>query len=92
MFMKKKILLALPFAIALATFTFVGCGGSDGTSAEDCHHQAYCLRTTDKPNKTCDAGKTPEELKNAKDFHEARVKQAKEAGVFQEEFEECWDM
>lgn len=89
--MKKKILIALPFAVAISTFALIGCGGSS-TSSEDCHHQAFCFRTTDKPNKTCDAGKTPDEIKSAKEIHDAKVKQAKEAGIFKEEFEECWDM
>ena len=94
MFMKKKILLALPLATLLATFTFVGCGdsGTSGDPLANCHHQAFCYRTTDKPNKICDAGKNAAEIQNAKEIHDAKVKQAKDTGKFQEEFEECWDM
>ena len=92
--MKKKILLALPLAALLATFTFVGCGdsGTSGDTLANCHHQAFCFKRTDQTNKICDAGKNAAEISEAKQNHDARVQQAKDAGVFQEEFEECCDM
>ena len=99
---EKKIVLSAELGVVatedayiyIAPYSKQSKAGKSGTFkiSEACKHQAFCFKRTDQTNKICDAGKNAAEIQNAKEIHDARVSQAKEAGVFQEEFEECWDL
>ena len=77
MFMKR---LMIP-ALAIAALMLAACGDSSSTKA--CQKPAYCYRTTVDTQRHCDLNK---------EVTEAKVQQAKDAGIFKEEFEDCWDM
>ena len=77
MFMKR---LMIP-TLAIAALMLAACG--DSNSAKACQKPAYCYRTTEDTQRHCDLDKEVTEVK---------VQQAKDAGIFKEEFEDCWDM
>ena len=83
MFMKKKILLALPIAALLGTFALVGCG--DSTSAKACQKVAYCYKTKDDPgHRKCDLDKA---------VAETHAKKAEEEGNLDTPlYEDCWEL
>lgn len=68
-------------ALAIAALMLAACGDSSSTKA--CQKPAYCYRTTVDTQRHCDLNK---------EVTEAKVQQAKDAGIFKEEFEDCWDM
>ena len=68
-------------ALAIAALMLAACG--DSNSAKACQKPAYCYRTTEDTRRHCDLDKEVTEVK---------VQQAKDAGIFKEEFEDCWDM
>ena len=68
-------------ALAIAALMLAACG--DSSSAKACQKPAYCYRTTEDTLRHCDLDKEVTEVK---------VQQAKDAGIFKEEFEDCWDM
>ena len=82
MFMKKKILLALPIATILTAFGLFGC--DDSTSAKGCQRVAYCYKTSDAPNqRKCDLDKV---------VAEEKAREAEEAGNLSTPlYEDCWD-
>ena len=77
MFMKKFLIPA----IALTALALTACG--DSNSAKACQKPAYCYRTTTDSQRHCDLDKAVADTK---------IQQAKEEGIFKEEFEDCWDM
>ena len=77
MFMKK---LLIP-AIAITALALTACG--DSNSAKACQKPAYCYRTTVDSQRHCDLDK---------EVTEVNVQQAKDEGIFKEEFEDCWDL
>ncbi len=74
----KKILIP---ALAITALALTACGDSSSTKA--CQKPAYCYRTTTDSQRHCDLDKAVADTK---------IQQAKEEGIFKEEFEDCWDM
>ena len=90
---EKKILLSAEIGVEVANDAYIyiapyakqSKAGKSGTFniLNACQKPAYCYRTTVDSQRRCDLDKAVADTK---------IQQAKEVGIFKEEFEECWDL
>lgn len=90
---EKKILLSAEIGVEAANDAYIyiapyakqSKAGKSGTFniLNACQRPAYCYRTTVDSQRHCDLDKEVTEVK---------VQQAKDEGIFKEEFEDCWDL